>query len=131
MNITHASQCMICFQDRSTSGMSFAGAVEDRNMDEMDNVKEVGNGTKVIYVIDILDEKDNRAGENDVVFIEEKNLEDYATKMDILEVRDNHRINQIVSIAGDIVLGIIKCIGNFGVFVTLEHSNVIFLCHIS
>ena len=29
--------------------------VDDDNMDRMDNLKEVGNGTKIIYVIDILD----------------------------------------------------------------------------
>ena len=39
------------------------------------------------------------------------------SKMGALQLQDFH--------AGDIVSGIIKCIDNFGVFVTLEHSNVV------
>lgn len=95
MNLTHASQCMICFQGKSTSEMSFAGAAEDMDMDNV----EVGNGTRMIDVIDILDETDDSASENDVVFIEEENLEDSATKIDISEVRDSHRTEQNVAIA--------------------------------
>ena len=48
------------------------------------------------------------AGENDVVFIEEENLEDSATKMDILEVRDNHKTEQNVAIAEEMNVQPIK-----------------------
>lgn len=79
--------------------MSFAVAAEDKDMDEMDNVEEVGSSTRKIDVIDILDETDDSASEDDVVFVVEEKLDDSAAQMDISEVRDSRSIEQDVTIA--------------------------------
>lgn len=79
--------------------MSFAVAAEDKDMDEMDNVEEVGSSTRKIDVIDILDETDDSASEDDVVFVVEEKLDDSAAQMDISEVRDSRSMEQDVTIA--------------------------------